>query len=105
MKKQRDIKFLAWDNLTKQIICKGFHVIGEFTLFHELDVFICEHPGEAKSSLERYGDIEIYEHACLQDKNGTDIYEEDILGIPNNAGEIEKYRVVFWNGTWSVQEL
>lgn len=73
----REIKFRAWDTLKKVMIAEGFHVIGEVTMFSEIDNY-CLSNHEGKSALERYGDIEIMEFSNHQ-INGVDLYECDII--------------------------
>lgn len=89
---QREIKFRAWDTLRKVMVAEGFHVIGEVTMFGEIDNY-CLNYHEGKSALDRYNDIEIMQDSGFDDNLGHDAYEGDIT---DDGRIIVWHKGAFW---------
>lgn len=92
----RIIKFRAWDKATNRMLETGFHVLGEVTCFRIIEQRLMEMP-EGKTTLERIGDVEIMQFTGLQDKQGNDVYEGDIILAHEHSTNYPLKHIVVFN--------
>lgn len=73
----------AWDTYLNQWVERGFHTIGEVTMFGVIDEYCMENKDpkdkDRDTTLGKLGDILMDQWIGRQDKNNIDIYEGDII--------------------------
>ena len=97
----REYKFRVYDKRLKQYIidAEGFHVLGEVMAFAIIEQYIKENM-DGYSSLSRWNDMQLEQCTGIKDKNGKDIYENDILRCMMSADSENRVRYEDYHVIW-----
>lgn len=104
----REIKFRAWDNVHNRMIylkdCVSFGHIDEFDvyeLYFEGNLLKCrgykEYDDDFGGGIADETDLPIMEYVGLEDKNGVEVYEGDIVMRDYEWIEPDEIGIITWN--------
>jgi hypothetical protein len=95
----RKIKFRVWDGSKKEWLHDSDHAVnlfGETIIMGEL----LSRRNGGSVSLEELNDLTVMQFIGLQDKNGKDVFDGDIIINKHGAGERYPF-IVIWKDKWA----
>lgn len=107
----RDIKFRAWDKVSKKMLKIGLVDLDDMTVYNaKSGDFRCSYQRKTKySNFEEFKDVKrliFMQYTGMKDKKGKEIYDGDIICW--SCGNFKENVVVFWDDEhlrWSIHRI
>lgn len=101
----KELKFRAWDNFHKVMIYDGFSKFYELFIKFNGDIEGINKKDLSFAFITQY--FNLTQFTGIQDKNGKDIFEGDIItkNFKNGKENIRKRRIVEWNNNLACFEV
>lgn len=123
----RELKFRAWDKQKEEMLHNGFILVpttpnwsasidrGSIELETWYDKFLLEKQGDHLGSggiwigegADYYAvdNLTVMQFTGLTDKNGVELYEDDIVNGAHFNGSYAYGKIVFWCGEWTIEPI